>query len=57
MFLSTSPPTPPLKQRMPRLSRGPFISCAAVPGTWSVTSGTCPSVAKPSASVAWRWKR
>jgi hypothetical protein len=27
-----------------------------VSGTWSVASGTCPSVAKPNASVAWRWK-
>jgi hypothetical protein len=42
---------------MPRLSRGPTTSCAAVSGTWSMASGICPSVAKLSASVAWRWKR
>jgi hypothetical protein len=41
---------------MPRLNRGPAISCAAASGTWSTASGTCPPVAKPSASVAWLWR-
>jgi hypothetical protein len=41
---------------MPRLNRGPTISCAAASGTWSTASGTCPPVAKPSVSVAWLWR-
>jgi hypothetical protein len=57
MCLSASPPIPLSKQRMPRLNRGPTIGCAAAYDTWSVASGTCPPVAKLSASVAWRWKR
>jgi hypothetical protein len=45
-----------LKQRTPRPSRGPAINCAAASGTWSMTSGTSPLVARPSASVAWLWR-
>jgi hypothetical protein len=45
-----------LKQRMPRLNREPAISCAAVFGTWSMTSETSSLVARPSASVAWLWR-
>jgi hypothetical protein len=45
-----------LKQRMQRLSREPAINCAATFGTWSMTSGTSPLVARPSASVAWPWR-
>jgi hypothetical protein len=56
MCLSTSPPIPPSKQRMPRLNRGPAINCAAAFGTWSTASGTSPPVAKPSANVAWPWR-
>jgi hypothetical protein len=56
MCLSTSPPIPPSKQRMPRLNRGPTTSCAATSGTWSTASGTPPPVAKLSAHVAWLWK-
>jgi hypothetical protein len=41
---------------MPRLNRGPAINCAAAFSTWSMASGTSPSVAKPSASVAWPWR-
>jgi hypothetical protein len=56
MLLSTSPPIPPLKQRRPRLNRGPAINCAAAFGTWSTVSGTSPLVARPNASVAWLWR-
>jgi hypothetical protein len=45
-----------LKQRMPRLNREPAINCVAAFGTWSMTSGTSPLVARPSASVAWLWR-
>jgi hypothetical protein len=45
-----------LKQRTPRLNREPAINCAAAFGTWSMTSGTSPLVAGPSASVAWLWR-
>jgi hypothetical protein len=41
---------------MPRSSRGLAINCAAAFGTWSMTSGTSPLVARPSASVAWLWR-
>jgi hypothetical protein len=54
--LSTSPLILPLKQRMPRPSRGPAINYATAFGTWSMTSGTSPLVARPSASVAWLWR-
>jgi hypothetical protein len=56
MCLSISPPIPPSKQRMPRLSRGPAINYAASFGTWSTASETSPPVAKPNASVAWLWR-
>jgi hypothetical protein len=45
-----------LRQRMPRQSREPAINCAATFGTWSMTSGTSPLVARPNASVAWLWR-
>jgi hypothetical protein len=54
--LSTSPLIPPSKQRMPLLHREPTINCIAAFGTWNVTSGTSPLVARPSASVAWLWR-
>jgi hypothetical protein len=42
-----------LKQRMLRPSRKSAINCATAFGTWSMTSGTSPPVARPNASVAW----
>jgi hypothetical protein len=41
---------------MPRLNIEPTINCAAAFGTWSMTSGTSPLIARPSASVAWLWR-
>jgi hypothetical protein len=54
--LSTSPLILPLKQRTPRPSREPATNYAAAFGTWSMTSGTSPLIARPSASVAWLWR-
>jgi hypothetical protein len=41
---------------MPRLNREPAINCTTAFGTWSMTTGTSPLVARPSASVAWLWR-
>jgi hypothetical protein len=37
-------------------SRESVINCAAAFGTWSMTSGTSPLIARPNASVAWLWR-
>jgi hypothetical protein len=50
--LSTSPLTPPLKQRTPRQNRGSTISCAAAFGIWSTICETSPLAARPNANVA-----
>ena len=55
--LSTSPLTPPSKQRTPRQNRGSTTSYAAAFGIWSMTSGTSPLAARPNANVAWPWRR
>jgi hypothetical protein len=54
--LNTSPLTLPSKQRTPRPSKGSTINYAAAFGTWSMTFGTSPLVARPNASVAWLWR-
>jgi hypothetical protein len=54
--LSTSPLILPSKQRTPHPSRGSTINYAAAFGTWSMTSGTSPLVARLNANVAWLWR-
>jgi hypothetical protein len=55
--LSTSPLTPPSKQRMPRQNRGSTTSYAAAFGIWSMISKTSPLAARPNANAAWPWRR